>query len=119
MQINKITKITIIVLAFTTIFFAYLYFSSCVKFRNAEKIIASQQVNEKVLSFSQLFFDKVLQGTKEVSFDDRLRLENAVRALNDKEIFDSWTKFTGAKDQTQIQKNFYSLFQLLLKKITP
>jgi hypothetical protein len=118
-QINKTIKIIITVLFITTIFFAYLYFSSCVKFSNAEKIIASQQVNEKVLSFSQLFFEKVLQGTKEVSFDDRLRLENSVRELNDKEIFDSWTKFTGAKDQAQIQKNFYSLFQLLLDKITP
>jgi len=116
---NKVTNTIITILAFSTIFFAYFYFSSCVKFSSAEKTIASQQVNEKILNFSQLFFEKVLQGTKEVSFDDRLQLENSVRALNDKEIFDSWTKFTNAKNQNEVQKNFYNLFQLLLNKITP
>ena len=114
---NKITTIIIVVLAIGNILLAYLYISSCVKLKNDQAIVASQKVNDKVLAFSQLFFDKVLQGTKTVSFDDRLELENSVRALNDKEIFDSWTKFTGAKDQAEVQKDFYNLFGLLLKKI--
>jgi len=82
-----------------------------------EQVIESQKINEKVFTFSQLFFDKVLQGEKEVSFDDRLELENAVRALNDKDIFNAWTKFTNAKDQGEVQKSFYNLFKLLLNKI--
>lgn len=114
---NKITKIIIIILIIVSFFFAYLYFSSAVKLRNAEQMVANQQINEKVLTFSQLFFDKVLQGTKTVSFDDRLQLENSVRALNDKEIFDAWTKFTSAKDPAEVQKDFYDLFWLLLGKI--
>jgi len=85
--------------------------------RVIEQAIEGQKINEKVFLFSQLFFDKVLQGEREVSFDDRLELENAVRALNDKDIFDRWTKFTNAKDQAEIQQRFYNLFKLLLEKI--
>lgn len=114
---NKITKIIITTLSIITILFLFLFLSSLVKLRNMETIVASQQVNEKILDFTKLFFDKVLQGTKEVSFDDRLKLENSVRELNDKEIFDSWVKFTKAKDQNEVQIDFYNLFQLLLNKI--
>jgi hypothetical protein len=82
-----------------------------------EIMIQKQQINSKILSFTQLFMDKVLQGSTTVSFDDRLQLENSVRALNDNEIFSSWQKFTNAKSQTEIQQDFYKLFDLLLKSI--
>lgn len=114
---NKKIIIIITLLILGNIFFAVMYVSRQVKLRNLEQTVASQQINEKVLEFSQLFFDKVLQGSKEVSFDDRLLLENAVRVLNDKEIFSAWEKFTKAKDQAEVQKDFYNLFQLLLKKL--
>lgn len=114
---NKKLHIAIIILALGCIIFASLYLGAKIKLRNAEQMIASQQINEKVLEFSQLFFDKVLQGTQEVSFDDRLLLENSVRALNDKEIFNAWTTFTKAKGEVEVQKDFYNLFQLLLKKL--
>jgi hypothetical protein len=116
-NLNKKIIILITILVIGCIFFIFMYLSSQLKLRNAEQVIASQQINGKVLLFSKLFFEKVLQGTKIVSFDDRLQLENSVRALNDKEIFDSWEKFTGAKDQTEVQQDFYDLFGLLLKKI--
>lgn len=107
--------VTILIIG--NIFFATMYVSSRLRLKIANETVASQKINDKVLVFSQLFFDKVLQGTKEVSFDDRLQLENAVRDLNDKEIFSSWTQFTNAKDQVEVQKDFYALFQLLLKKL--
>jgi len=97
----------------------YLYISSLINLQRTDVIVAEQKVNEQVLNFSKLFFDKVLQGSKEVSFDDRLLLENGVRSLNDREIFDSWTKFTNSRNQGEIQGNFYNLFQLLLEKIKP
>ncbi len=114
---NKLITLVIILLL-GNIFFGWMYISSKVVVRSLETKIQSQKINSDVLLFTKLFMDKVLSGTKEVSFDDRLQLENAIRGLNDKEIFDSWQLFTKAKDQAQVQKNFYSLFQLLLKKIT-
>lgn len=114
---NKKIITLIAILAIGNIFFASMYVSSQMARKKAEQAVVNSQINDKVLVFSQLFFDKVLQGTKTVSFDDRLQLENAVRALNDKTIFDAWTNFTNAKDQADVQKAFYGLFQLLLKKI--
>lgn len=118
MQKTKILIILVIILVISNIFFAWMYLSSKVTTRNLETKVETQTINSGVLSFSKLFMDKVLSGSKEVSFEDRLLLENSVRDLNDKEIFDSWQTFTKAKDQTETQQNFYSLFQLLLKKIT-
>lgn len=117
-KMQKRTKILItilfVILVISNIFFIYEYLLSS---RNMEIMIQKQQINSKILSFTQLFMDKVLQGSTTVSFDDRLQLENSVRALNDNEIFSSWQKFTNAKSQTEIQQDFYKLFDLLLKSI--
>jgi len=118
MQYKKKLVMLIIVLIISNTVLTYLYVSSKVKIRNLETVVATQEVNTKIVFFAQLFMNKVLSGSKEVSFDDRLRLENAVRDLNDKEIFDSWQIFTNAKNTTEVQQDFYNLFQLLLKKIT-
>ena len=97
------------------VFFAYKY---VLNLRILEQTIKKQQINSNVLSFTELFMEKVLRGSASVSFDDRLQLENSVRALNDKDIFASWEKFTNAKNQTEVQLDFYALFDLLLKKIS-
>jgi len=111
---NKILILAIIILALGNIFFAYKYIA---KTRTLDEATQKQRINDKVLSFTQLFMDKALRGGTAVSFDDRLQLENSVRALNDKEIYTSWEKFTSAKSQTEVQQNFYALFELLLGKI--
>ncbi len=115
---SKTLKIVLAVLVVGNIFFAWTYVSSRVAVRNLEVATEKQKVNSKILSFTQLFVEKVLGGTKEVSFDDRLALENAVRDLNDKEIFESWQTFTKARDSAEVQKDFYALFRLLLNKIS-
>lgn len=115
---KKVVTILIIVLALGLGFFGWQYVLLRGQLQTAEQSIASQQINKKVLVFSQLFVTNVLQGSKEVSFDDRLQLENAMRDIKDPELFAAWQKFTGAKDQAEIQQQFSNLFQLLLKKIS-
>jgi hypothetical protein len=116
---QKRLKILIIILTVTllgsNLFFTYKYFSVA---KTLEVTVEKQKVNASVLYFTQLFMAKVLRGGEVVSFDDRLQLENAVRALNDKEIFGSWESFTKAKDQAEVQADFYDLFELLLGKIS-
>lgn len=115
---QKKTKVLIIILfvalIISNVFFAYKYLASQ---RTLEATTQKQQINANVLSFTQLFMDKVLRGTSTVSFDDRLQLENSVRALNDKDIYTSWQNFTNAKNSTETQQDFYTLFNLLLKKL--
>jgi len=112
---QKIAAATIFVLLFgSNLFFVYKYYSD---HRNQRLTEQKQQINSQILSFTQLFMAKVLRGGEVVSFDDRLQLENAVRALNDKVIFAAWEKFTKAKDQAEVQNDFYDLFEVLLEKI--
>ncbi len=111
----KIFVVLIFILLVTSnIFFAVKYF---INIKQIKQIEQRQQINSDVLSFTKLFVDKVLMGNKDVSFEDRLQLENSIRALKDKEAFDLWDKFTKAKEQTDVQHNFYDLFSLLLTKI--
>jgi len=111
-------KILIIILFISlivsNIFFACMYLTNLKKIEILED---KQEINSSVLTFTQLFVDKVLKGDKEVSFEDRLQLENSIRSLKDKETFDCWERFTNAKNQDEVQNNFYELFSLLLKKI--
>lgn len=118
-QRKKLYTILAAVLVIGLVFFAWQYISLKRQLQTAEKSVSGQQVNKKVLAFSELFITNVLQGGQAVSFDQRLQLENAVRDINDPQIYSAWQKFTNAKDQAEIQQNFYSLFSLLLKKISP
>lgn len=116
-SMNRLKVLIIILfvsLTVSNIFFAVKYF---ILIKEIDTIEQKQQINSDVLSFTKLFVDKVLRGDKEISFEDRLQLENSIRALKDKQAFDFWDKFTKAKDQTEIQSNFYELFSLLLGKI--
>lgn len=114
---NRLKVLIIILftsLVISNVFFAVKYF---VVIKEMDAVEQKQQINSDVLSFTKLFVDKVLRGNKEVSFEDRLQLENSIRALKDKEAFACWEKFTKATDQTEVQSNFYELFSLLLGKI--
>lgn len=73
--------------------------------------------NDKVLSFAQLFVTHVLQAEREVDFETRLKLENAVRDLADDQILGQWQKFTESQSELEAQREVKTLLGLLLSKI--
>lgn len=83
----------------------------------AKKEISSFNRNDKVINFSRLFIDNVLKGNKEVDFDTRLKLENAVRDIKDDEILAQWDKFTKSQTESDAQNEVKNLLDLLMKKI--
>lgn len=83
----------------------------------AENTIKGYQYNEKILGFARLFITKVLKTEGEVSFEDRLKLENAIRDINDKAIFDQWQEFVNSESQIQAQIAVKNLLELLITKI--
>lgn len=93
----------------------YIYYKDI---KNTKNLLATYQKNEKVADFTKLFIAKVIKAKFDVSFEDRLQLENAVRAINDKAIFDQWQKFTEAKDPVQAQEEVKNLLELLADKAT-
>ena len=110
--------LTIIILILTTvsIFSGFNYFLARKKLQIVEQQLKVQQNNIEVVNFTKLFIDKVLKAEKEVSFEDRLKLENSVRDLDDDEILALWTKFTASKTEAEAQNAVKNLLELLVKK---
>lgn len=73
--------------------------------------------NGKIINFSKLFIDEVLKAGKEVDFDTRLKLENAVREIKDEAILAQWDKFVKSKTEEGAQEEVKNLLSLLIKKI--
>src|SRR5207244_3753998 len=107
----------VIVLIVGVIFLGIGNYLAAKKNQQLQRQLSTQKTNGKIVSFLILFTDKVLKSNQEVSFDDRLRLENAVRDLNDPDILAKWQKFTQSQDQSEVQKSVVDLLETLVKKI--
>jgi len=111
-----LTAIALIV-AFGVISLSVGYFLQAQKIQRLQKELNVRQTNAKLVSFLDTFIKKVLKAQGEVSFEDRLKLENAVRDLNDKELLSLWESFTQAATAEQIQQNVKNLLEGLVNKI--
>jgi hypothetical protein len=126
MNRQKLIIILIIGLTLMNIFLLYRYLlitkeiekikrASALPEKNA--VIFSNTKNERIVNFLKLFITKVLKAEGEVDFETRLKLENAVREIQDKEILDQWTKFTESKTEEEAQKNVKDLLEILVNKL--
>lgn len=97
-----------------------IYFAT--KYLTAKKESASalevKSVDEKTLEFAKLFISGVLKADKEVDFETRLRLENMVRNLGDKEILAQWQKFVESKTELEAQSNVKDLLEVVVSRIS-
>lgn len=121
-QINidrkKIILAVLILIAILIIAFAGIeYLLQAQQIKIMQKELKTQQTNAKIVSFLNLFIEKVLQAQGEVSFENRLKLENAIRDLNDKELLNLWENFTNATTSEQVQQGVKDLLQALVNKI--
>lgn len=85
--------------------------------KRERQLFKVQETNGKIIYFMKLFTDKVLSQSGTVSFEDRLKLENAVRDINDAPIFNSWQEFVNSESDEDAQKSVGMLFDLLISKI--
>jgi len=112
MATSKITAIVIVVLLILcTLFFSGSWFLANKKLSLE---MAKEKNRENILSFTSLFVSKVITANSVVSFEDRLKLENAVRSLNNKKIFDEWENLIAVKDQTHAQAELEKFLQVLI-----
>lgn len=114
---QRFLEILIGLLVVGNIFFAYSYFNSFKELQTIKSIQAKVVLNEKVINFAGMFIKKVLQANKEVDFETRLSLENAVRDLNDPEIMAEWQNFTSSKTEADAQNSVKKLLGILVSKI--
>jgi hypothetical protein len=111
------TKLVIVVLIVCTVFFGIQYFLAQRELSVTKAALTSQNVNEKTLSFTKLFIEKVLKADKEIDFETRLSLENGVRSLGDENILAQWQKFTDSKTESDAQREVKSLLQALVNNL--
>jgi len=118
--VNK-TRLFIIViitlLACGNIYLAVLYGLAQLEFRQTQNQLKAQEANEKAVFFAKLFISEVLLGEGTVDFEDRLKLENSVREINDQNIFDAWQTFTKSENEKDIQRSASRLLELLFDKV--
>ena len=108
--------LVIVVLIGSNVVFAYKYFDTQKQLAQMKEIASKQALNVKILDFAGLFVDKVLKATTEVSFNDRLQLENTVRSLNDQDILDAWGTFVNSTSQDEAQSAVKNLLGILVKE---
>jgi len=114
----KVVTIGVLVLAISLIGNAALGISLFVAHKKVQEVEQSVHVKTKVLDFANLFINKVLRAQGEISFEDRLKIENAVRDTQDKEIYDEWQKFIGVKTEEEGREEIKNLLQLIVNKIS-
>lgn len=119
MDKSKIILIIIILILLAgNIFFGVRYFTVRNDLEQTKQLVKTQQINEKVLNFAILFIDKVLKAQGEVSFEDRLILENSVRDLEDDAILNQWQKFVESETEEEAQREVKNLLEILVNKIS-
>ena len=115
---EKILTVFVVILTLISVYLLVQCFLFRAQLKETEQIVKDQQVNIKIISFINLFVDKVLSGQTEVSFEDRLQLENSVRDINDQEIINQWQKFVKSGIEEESQQNLSKLLKLLVTKIS-
>ena len=109
-------KALVIILAFVFCisvgFNAYLGFEVV---KLTKQFEAGQQ-GSKVMAFRNMFTENVLLSNKEIDFETRLEMENAVRELKDQQILLQWQRFTESTTQEDASLQAKKLLQLLIQR---
>lgn len=98
-------------------FFGINYFFNYQELQALKSKESKVELNQKVVDFTSMFIKKVLQADKEVDFETRLTLENAVRGLKDEKIMAEWQNFIGSKTERDAQNSVKKLLEILVSKI--
>lgn len=114
---ERIPFLIILILVAAVVILGVQWYIAGQSLKVSENTVKTFQYDQKVLNFTKLFITKVLKADGEVSFDDRLLLENSVRDINDKIIFDQWQKFINAKTALEAQIEVKNLLEMLVNKI--
>jgi hypothetical protein len=113
----KIFRIVVPVLIGVIIILGFVGFSYQREIDRLTTISNQEYTNQQTLNFLEIFIKKVLKSDKEVDFETRLKLENAVRDLKDDKILAQWQSFVNSKDELEAQNNVKDLLELLVVKV--
>lgn len=115
---NKIARVGIAVIIVSLLANVFLAIEVVSIHKKNGELQQSLHLHDKVLEFANLFTTKVLGAQGEVSFEDRLKIEDAVRDTHDKEIYDEWQKFVNVKTEVEGREEIKTLLQLIVYKLS-
>lgn len=115
--IDVLAGAIIIILVMVNVYVGMLYRDTNHELSKVKDQQVSAQINQGVLGFTGLFIDKVLKAQGEIDFDTRLKLESAVRGLNDDRILSAWLTFTNSATEQEAQNAVKNLLGILVNKI--
>ncbi len=121
MNTEKSKNLLIIVIGVLLIFSIFItiqYFKSNRESKQLKILIEKNNLNTAILDFNKLFIDNVLKSKGEIDFETRLKLENAVRDLKDKEVLSQWQKFTESNTEEKAQEEVKNILEMLANKIS-
>lgn len=107
----------ILILIAGNVFAGFLYFQAKNELKQVQSLLAMGNEENKTLIFLDLLVGKVLNNAGEVSFDDRLLLENSVREIGNTAILDEWSRFSNSQTEDEAQAAMKNLLSLLVKNI--
>lgn len=116
---QSLWNVAVLVLSLALLVGAMKYQEMQRELSRTQSLLNAQNLNEKILNFNGLFIEKVLKAESEVDSETRLKLENAIRDLNDEDVSDSWRAFVGSRTEAEAQKRIIDLLEILAKKIRP
>lgn len=104
--------IAIVILLVCDAIFVAKYF---VVQQQLNKISLAVSSSDKIKFFNNIFIEKVLKSKGEVSYDDRVALENAAISTSNKEVVDQWHKLLESQTEKDAQKGVVDLLTLFAK----
>lgn len=112
-----IRAVIILILLASNVYSYFLYLSQKQELNSLKSLVVEQKMNAKTVNFTKMFIENVLAANGEVNFETRLKLESAVRELNDEAILGQWQKFVNSQTEADAQENVKELLKLLINKI--
>lgn len=114
---NLIWVVIVLILLTAEVYLFFLYSTQKQDLRNLQSRMNEQRISAEILNFTKMFVENVLNANGEVNFETRLKLESAVRNLNDEEILSQWQKFINSQTEEDAQNNVKRLLEMLVNKI--
>ena len=114
---QKQIYIIIIILLLSNLFLGVKYFNVSKELKETKSITAAQEERTKFSEFNKIFISEVLQAKSEVNYDTRLKLDEMVKDINNKELTAQWQKFTNSQTEEEAQEETVKLLGLLAEEM--
>jgi hypothetical protein len=115
MKQNKILIIVLIASIISNVFFGLNYLQN--KNNQDKNNQVAFESREKIAELNKIFITKVVATGGKISFEDRAKIEEIIKSLNDQAISEKWSKFIASENGGKAQENVLDILVTLTEKM--